>query len=144
MYVQEDDGNGRPNLREGAQVAAPTKVGHTYLGPVLGVNEYKVWKARCYPQPPHGGGCLSDPGSAHLEANTRYWVYVWAGRDSTAAALRGVLSSSQTGAAGWTLGDQVLYAPEGTAQMIKRCGGRAFGEHDQPFRGQAEIRLPLH
>ena len=51
VSLHQDDGNGRP----GAQVTELTKNGINYAGPVRGVNKYNVWKARCYPQPPHGG-----------------------------------------------------------------------------------------
>ena len=81
VYVYGDNGNGRPNHRD--QIATPTINGATFEGPVTGVNKYTVRKARCYPQPPHGGGCLSDASSVHLDANTQYWVFVWAGEDKT-------------------------------------------------------------
>ena len=75
------------------QLATLTKNGATFEGPVVGVNKYKVWKARCYPQPPHGGGCLSDESSVHLDANTRYWVYIWAGEEATTARLNMALGT---------------------------------------------------
>ena len=112
VYVQDDDGNGRPNLRQGSQVASLTKNGVNYLGPVVGANEYKVWKARCQTLPPFEERCL---GSGHLKANTRYWVYIWAGRVSTAAKLNGAFGAGETGATGWTLANRVLAAPNGTA-----------------------------
>ena len=115
VYLQEDNGNGRPNHNNGGQVATLTRNGINYLGPVAGVNKYKVWKARCYPQPPHGGGCLQDPSSVHLDPNTTYWVYVWAGDDDTDARIHLALSTSETGAAGWSLGNSVLHKPEGSA-----------------------------
>ena len=57
VYLQEDNGNGRPNHSNGGQVATLTKNGRTFEGPVLGITKYSVWRAQCYPQPPHGGGC---------------------------------------------------------------------------------------
>ena len=85
VYLHEDNG-GRPNFAQGGQVASLTKNGGNFAGPTEGVNEYRVWKARCYPQPPHGGGCMSDASSVHLEPGSRYWVYVWAGNSDTTIA----------------------------------------------------------
>ena len=118
VYVQNDDGNGRPNLLQGNQVASLTKNGVNYLGPVLGVNEYKVWKTRCQTLPPFEERCL---GQAHLNANTRYWVYIWAGRVSTLAKLYGAVGPG-TGTTGWTLGNTVLAAPNGTASWSTSPG----------------------
>ena len=83
VYLQEDNGRGRP----GRQVAHLTKNGQNFAAPVAGFNKYRVWKARCYPQPPHGGGCLQDASSVHLDPDTSYWVYVWAGDSGNAAYL---------------------------------------------------------
>ena len=112
VYLYGDNGNGRPNHRD--QIATPTINGATFEGPVLGVNKYTVRKARCYPQPPHGGGCLSDASSVHLDANTQYWVFVWAGEDKTPVKVDdgGI---HETGAPGWSIGDGGLIKPEGSA-----------------------------
>ena len=115
VYLQEDDGNGRPNHSNGGQVATLTKNGVNYEGPVSGVNKYSVSRAECYPQPPHGGGCISRASSAHLDPNTTYWVYIWAGEDATTAQLSFASSASESGATGWTLGNAVLAKPEGSA-----------------------------
>ena len=42
VYLQEDNGNGRPNHNNGGQVATLERNGSNYLGPVAGVNKYKV------------------------------------------------------------------------------------------------------
>ena len=115
VYLQEDNGSGRPDHNNGSQVATLTKNGINYADPVTGVNNYYVWKARCYPQPPHGGGCLQDPSSVHLAPNTTYWVYVWAANSATRAALSIAAATSESGATGWTLGNNVLAKPEGSA-----------------------------
>ena len=115
VYLQEDNGSGQPNLNQGGQVTTLTRNGINFLGPVEGVNKYQVWKARCYPQPPHGGGCLNDRSSAYLAPGTTYWVYVWAGRRSTSAELWGGLGNA-SGAAGWSLPKEYLYAARGTEQ----------------------------
>ena len=107
VYLHEDNGNGRP----GSQVTTLTKNGNNFAPPVTGVNKYKVWKARCYPQPPHGGGCLQDPSSVHLEPNTTYWVYVWAGDSTTGAELQSDTATTESGATGWTLGDSAFSKP---------------------------------
>ena len=108
VYLYEDNGSGRPRSRA---IATLTKNGVNFAPPVTGVNKYKVWKARCYPQPPHGGGCLQDPSSVHLAPNTTYWVYVWAGRSTTGAELQSDTATTETGAAGWTLGDSAFSKP---------------------------------
>ena len=115
VYLQEDDGNGRPNHSNGGQVATLTRNGTNFEGPVGGVNKYSVWRAQCHSQPPHGGGCISRASSAHLDPNTTYWVYIWAGEDATTAALSFASSASESGATGWTLGNSVLAKPEGSA-----------------------------
>ena len=103
------------------QVAELTKNGINFAGPVAGVNKYKVWKARCYPQPPHGGGCLSDASSVHLDPNTTYWVYVWAGESDSSADVS-VTTQVETGAAGWSIADTVRLKP----QTLNRTG--IFGD----------------
>ena len=108
VYLYEDNGSGRPRSRA---IATLTKNGVNFAPPVTGVNKYKVWKARCYPQPPHGGGCLQDPSSVHLAPNTTYWVYVWAGRSTTGAELQSDTVTTETGAAGWTLGNSAFSKP---------------------------------
>ena len=113
VYLYGDHGNGSPNDRD--QIATLTKNGATFEGPVLGVNKYKVWKARCYPQPPHGGGCLSDESSVHLDANTQYWVFLWAGESKTLVNVDDTASNEETGAAGWSIGDKSLVKPKGSA-----------------------------
>ena len=112
VYLYGDNGIGRPNDRD--QITTLTKNGATFEGPVLGVNKYTVWKARCYPQPPHGGGCLSDASSVHLDANTQYWVFLWAGESKTLVKVDDT-GSTDTGAAGWSIGDSGLIKPKGSA-----------------------------
>ena len=106
VYLYEDNGNGRP----GGFVTDLTKNGISFAPPVTGVNKYKVWKARCYSFG-YAGGCLSDPSSVHLERNTTYWVYVWAGSSTTSAELKTGLATTEAGAAGWTLGDNAFSKP---------------------------------
>ena len=106
VYLYEDNGSSRP----GEQVAVLTKDGLTYAGPETGVNKYKVWKARCYPRPPHGGGCISEASSVHLEPGSTYWVYVWAG-DSDNTATVSITGNVDRGAAGWTIANDVLRKP---------------------------------
>ena len=107
VYLQEDNGNGRPNHNNGGQVTTLTKNGYNHLGPVTGVNKYTV---RDYTRP-----VPFNAGSVHLDANTRYWVYIWAGNDGTTAALKLATTGSESGATGWTIGDFPLVRPEGSA-----------------------------
>ena len=117
VYLQEDDGRGRP----GRQVAHLTKNGLNFAAPVAGVNKYRVWKARCYPRPPHGGGCLQDASSVHVDPDTSYWVYVWAGASDNSAELN-TTGFGYTGATGWVLSDDHLTKPgDGSSE-----GGPAF------------------
>ena len=74
VYVYGDNGNGRPNHRD--QVATLTKNGANFEGPVTGVNKYTVRKYGRRPAP-------FNASSVHLDANTQYWVFLWAGEDDT-------------------------------------------------------------
>ena len=105
VYVYGDHGNGRPNDRD--QIARPTINGATFEGPVLGVNKYTVRKYGRRPAP-------FNASSVHLDANTQYWVFVWAGEDDTLVSVDGT-GSNETGAAGWSIGDSGLIKPEGSA-----------------------------
>ena len=51
----------------------------------------------------------------HLDANTRYWITIWAGENATTAQLAQTRSNSQTGASGWNIGDGVYTKQEGQA-----------------------------
>ena len=106
VYLHEDNGSGRP----GSQVTTLTKNGINFAGPTEGLNKYMVWKARCYPQPPHGGGCLNDASSVHLKPNTQYWVYVWSGNSQNGADLRST-AHGENSATGWTIANSVLTKP---------------------------------
>ena len=106
VYLHEDNGSGRPNHVQGGQVATLSKNGINYASPVAGRNTYRVWKARCYPQPPHGGGCLQDASSVYLAPNATYWVYVWAGnRDNTAELDISSIPTLSANQAGWSIGE---------------------------------------
>ena len=115
VYVSLLPDNGSGRHATSGQIATLTRNGINYLGPVAGVNKYSVWRAQCYPQPPHGGGCISRASSAHLDPNTTYWVYIWAGEQATTAELKISLSQNESGAAGWTIGNAVLGSPVGAA-----------------------------
>ena len=91
VYLQEDNGNNQPNLAQGGQVATLTINGMNFDGPANGLNKYQVWQYR--------NGCCPSPSSVHLDANTRYWVFVWAG-DSGNGATVALTDSSETSAAG--------------------------------------------
>ena len=106
VYVHEDNGNGRPNHNNGGQVATLTKNGTNFEGPVTGVNKYTVWEKN---------GCCPKAAAVQLDANTRYWVYIWAGENATTAQLAQTASDSENGAAGWGLASAVLIKPQGTA-----------------------------
>ena len=104
VYVYGDHGNGRPNDRD--QIATPTINGATFEGPVTGVNKYTVRK--------YGRPAPFNASSVHLDANTQYWVFVWAGEDKTLVSVDST-GSNETGAAGWSIGDSGLIKPEGSA-----------------------------
>ena len=105
VYVYGDNGNGRPNDRD--QIATPTKNGATFEGPVLGVNKYTVRKYGRRPAP-------FNASSVHLDANTQYWVFLWAGEDDTPVIVDNT-GFQDTGAPGWSIGDSGLIKPEGSA-----------------------------
>ena len=105
VYVYGDNGRGRPNHRD--QIATPTINGATFEGPGIGVNKYTVRKYGRRPAP-------FNASSVHLDANTQYWVFVWAGEDKTRVEVD-TTGSQDTGAAGWSIADSGLVKPEGSA-----------------------------
>ena len=105
VYVYGDNGRGRPNHRD--QIATPTINGATFEGPVLGVNKYTVRKYGRRPAP-------FNASSVHLDANTQYWVFVWAGEDKTLVNVDDT-GINETGAPGWSIGNVGLLKPEGSA-----------------------------
>ena len=105
VYVYGDNGIGRPNHRD--QIATPTINGATFEGPVLGVNKYTVRKYGRRPAP-------FNASSVHLDANTQYWVFLWAGESKTLVKVDDT-GTHETGAPGWSIGDGGLIKPEGSA-----------------------------
>ena len=105
VYLYGDHGNGRPNDRD--QIATPTINGATFEGPVTGVNKYTVRKYGRRPAP-------FNASSVHLDANTQYWVFLWAGEDGTRVKVDDT-GFQDTGAPGWSIGDSGLIKPEGSA-----------------------------
>ena len=55
-----------------------------------------------------------NASSVHLDANTQYWVFVWAGEDDTLVNVDDT-GINETGAPGWSIGDSSLIKPEGSA-----------------------------
>ena len=104
VYLYGDNGNGRPNDRD--QIATPTINGATFEGPVTGVNKYTVRK--------YGRPAPFNASSVHLDANTQYWVFLWAGEDDTPVKVDDT-GFQDTGAPGWSIGDSGLIKPEGSA-----------------------------
>ena len=105
VYLYGDHGNGRPNDRD--QLATLTINGATFEGPVTGVNKYTVRKYGRRPAP-------FNASSVHLDANTQYWVFLWAGEDDTPVKVDDT-GFQDTGAPGWSIGDSGLIKPEGSA-----------------------------
>ena len=105
VYVYGDNGRGGPNHRD--QIATPTINGATFEGPVTGVNKYTVRK--------YGRPAPFNASSVHLDANTQYWVFVWAGESKTLINVDNTGSNEETGAPGWSIGDSGLIKPEGSA-----------------------------
>ena len=104
VYVYGDNGRGRPNHRD--QIATPTINGATFEGPVIGVNKYTVRK--------YGRPAPFNASSVHLDANTQYWVFLWAGESKTLVKVDAT-GIPDTGAPGWSIGDEGLIKPEGSA-----------------------------
>ena len=112
VYVYGDNGNRRPNHRD--QIATPTINGATFEGPVAGVNKYTVRKYGRRPAP-------FNASSVHLDANTQYWVFVWAGESKTLVYVD-TTGPQDTGAAGWSIGDSGLVKPRGRPTATTRIG----------------------
>ena len=102
VYVYGDNGRGQPNHRD--QIATPTINGATFEGPVTGVNKYTVRK--------YGRPAPFNASSVHLDANTRYWVFIWAGESKSLINVDNT-GSNDTGAPGWSIGDWGLIKPDG-------------------------------
>ena len=102
VYLEQDSGNNGPHGGHLAMLAKPTSAA-TFDGPVIGVNKYVVIGTR--PVAP----------AVHLAANTRYWVVIWAGESGELAELETGVGGSETGAAGWTIANEVLVKPHGQA-----------------------------
>ena len=60
-----------------------------------------------------GAVVSNKPSSAHLEPNTKYWVFVWAGRSTTNGTVD-VTTNTETAAAGWSIADSMLQKAQGT------------------------------
>ena len=110
VYLHKDDGNGRPDHPQGGQIATFTKNGYSFEGPVTGLNKYTVRTAPRAENP----WCTPSP-TVHLDASTRYWVYVWAGNDTTTAQIDTTIDTRQTGNDGWSIADTSLTRPEDSA-----------------------------
>ena len=106
VYVYGDHGNGSPNDRD--QIATPTINGATFEGPVAGVNKYTVRKYGRRPAP-------FNASSVHLDANTQYWVFLWAGESKTRVEVDTTGANEETGAPGWSIGDSGLIKSKGSA-----------------------------
>ena len=117
VYLQEDDGTGRPN--HDSQVAVLTKAGTNFAPPTVGVNKYLTGRANnhCCPRPP----------PVHLNPGTQYWVYIWAGSSWSAAILDQTGGAEDAGGAtGWSIGDSGFIHPDGTtASAYTSTGGAA-------------------
>ena len=70
------------------------------------MNKYTVRK--------YGRPAPFNASSVHLDANTQYWVFVWAGEDKTRVKVDDN-GFTDTGAPGWSIGDGGLIKPEGSA-----------------------------
>ena len=111
MYLQKDNGAGRPDHPQGGQVTTLTKNGYNFEAPVAGVNKYSVRTAPRAENP----WCTGAPApSVYLTPNTHYWIYVWAGHATTTQLAR-TKSGGETGKSGWRIGNGRLSKPEGSA-----------------------------
>ena len=116
VYLQEDDGRGRPN--HSTQVAVLTKAGTNFAIPTVGVNKYLTGRANnhCCPRPP----------PVHLNSGTQYWVYIWAGSSWSAAILDHTGAAEDAGGAtGWSIGDSGFIHPDGTTASAYTSTGSA-------------------
>ena len=101
VYLQRDNGRNRPDHSNGAQLVSLT-IDYTYRSPVTGVNKYSAIK------------CCPTTKGVLLNANTKYWLYIWAGENATTAQLNETTSPAQQGDAGWSIADGRVVKPQGT------------------------------
>ena len=104
VYVSVWPDNGNNGPASSGQIAQ-LAINYYSPGPVAGVNKYRVISRTML-----GGPRLS---SVHLQANTRYWVYIWAGEQATTAQLHRTTATRETGKPGWSIGDSRHVTPEG-------------------------------
>ena len=116
VYLQEDDGRGRPN--HDSQVAVLTKAGTNFAPPTVGVNKYLTGRANNH--------CCPRPRPVHLNSTTQYWVYIWAGSSTSQAILdrTGALEDAG-GAPGWSIGNSGFIHPDGTTASAYTSTGSA-------------------
>ena len=117
VYLQEDDGRGRPN--HDSQVAVLTKAGSNFAIPTAGVNKYLTGRANNH--------CCPIPPPVHLNSTTQYWVYIWAGSSTSNATLDHTGAAEDAGGAtGWSIGNSGFIHPDGTtASAYTSTGGAA-------------------
>ena len=116
VYLQTDNGAGRPNLPGGGQVTRLTKNGYNWEPPDTGRNRYWVRTAPRAENP----WCPPPSPGVYLAASTDYWVYMWAGRNDTTAQLQSTNSGSDTGGTtGWSISDTRLTSPEGSGRYTE-------------------------
>ncbi len=116
VYLQEDDGRGRPN--HSTQVAVLTKAGTNFAIPTVGVNKYLTGRANNH--------CCPRPRPVHLNSGTQYWVYIWAGSSWSAAILDHTGAAEDAGGAtGWSIGDSGFIHPDGTTASAYTSTGSA-------------------
>ena len=116
VYLQTDNGAGRPNLPGGGQVTRLTKNGYNWEPPDTGRNRYWVRTAPRAENP----WCPPPSPGVYLAASTDYWVYMWAGSNDTTAQLQSTNSGSDTGGTtGWSISDTRLTSPEGSGRYTE-------------------------
>ena len=116
VYLQTDNGAGRPNLPGGGQVTRLTKNGYNWEPPDTGRNRYWVRTAPRAENP----WCPPPSPGVYLAASTDYWVYMWAGRNDTKAQLQSTNSGSDTGGTtGWSISNTRLTSPEGSGRYTE-------------------------
>ena len=103
VYLYENN-NGLPN--HSRQVAVLTKAGGNFAPPTTGVNKYLTGA---------NNHCCPRPAPVHLNPETQYWVYIWAGSSTSWARLTQTAHLEDAGgAAGWSIGDTGFVHPDGT------------------------------
>ena len=71
--------------------------------------------------------CCPRPPQVHLNPESQYWIYIWAGSSTSAASFVHTGNAEDAGGAtGWSIGDSGLVHPDGTTASAYTSTGSAL------------------